>query len=465
METEKVSKKRKKPLILVLLGLFLIGIVATFYMYFTRPSGEEIVNQFEAAVNQGDIDTLEKLVKGNKEMKLTKKNLEQLISYAKDEPSYLKESVFIMKAQAAIEEKDKDAKLQNPIFKMATEGEILQAGDYYISKEDGLFSSYQIYARPYSLTVSSDQADTVIKVNGDESLTTKEGNLETTIQNLPPGTYTVTGSKKYEYAEINSKEEINLFEDDTFSESVSLELTGEQLAIESDVEDISIFINGKDIGKKATVKEDSIFGGNDEDAELFGPFSTDGSIKVHGEAKFPWGIAKSEPQTIKEDMTSVDVTPKPFADKTNKDQLVQTINDFAKQHIQALIKQDAAIIKTATDSIVNDLADDIQFDKTNESYWKGKALGTRINIGEASLSNEKDQYQVTVPVEFHYKQKEYVKGITDAKEPLEEVFVDSSVVLKYDDKSKKWLVAENDTSYFTTDDLMKGEDVVKSEFE
>ncbi|CEG24552.1 TcaA 3rd/4th domain-containing protein [Peribacillus simplex] len=462
METAKVAKKRKMPLILIILGLFLIGIVATFYMYFNRPGGEEIVNQFEAAVNQGDIDTLEKLVKGNKEMKLTKENLEQLISYAKDEPSYLKESVFIMKAQAAIEEKDKDAKFQNPIFKMATEGEILQAGDYYISKEDGLFSSYQIYARPYSLTVSSDQADTLIKVNGDEFLETKEGNLETTIKNLPPGVYNVIGSKKYEYAEINAKEEINLFEDDTFSKSVSLELTGEQLAIESDVEDISIFINGKDIGKKATVKEESIFGGNDEDAELFGPFSTDGTIKVHGEANFPWGIAKSEPQIIKEDMTSVDVTPKPFADKTNKDQVVKTINDFAKQKIQALVKKDATIIKTASDNIVKEYAEDIQFAKSNESYWKGEALGTRIDFGNVTFSNENEQYQVKLPVEFHSKEKEY-HGFNDG-EPLEEEFEVTWVMLTYNDESKKWTVSEIESNYFDND-LMKGKEVVKSEFE
>ncbi|MEP9409527.1 hypothetical protein ABKP09_24935 [Peribacillus frigoritolerans] len=461
METSKVSKKRKMPLILILLGLFLIGIVATFYMYFTRPSGEEIVNQFEAAVNQGDIDTLEKLVKGNKEMKLTKKNLEQLISYAKDEPSYLKESVFIMKAQAAIEEKDKEAKLQNPIFKMATEGEILQAGDYYISKEDGLFSSYQIYARPYSLTVSSDQVDTLIKVNDDDFLETKEGNLETTIQNLPPGIYTVTGSKKYEYAEINAKEEINLFEDDKFSKSVSLELTGEQLAIESDVEDISIFINGKDIGKKATVKEESIFGGNNEDAELFGPFSTDGSIKVHGEANFPWGIAKSEPQTIKEDMTSVDVTPKPFADKTNKDQVVQTINDFAKQRIQALVKKDAKIIKTASDNIVKEYAEDIQFAKSNESYWKGEALGTRIDFGNVTLSNENEQYQVKLPVEFNSKEKEY-HGFNEG-EPLEEESEVTWLILTYNNESKRWIVSEIESSYFDND-VMKGNEVVKTEF-
>ncbi|MGE7686750.1 TcaA 3rd/4th domain-containing protein [Peribacillus simplex] len=461
METAKVSKKRKMPLILILLGLFLIGIVATFYMYFNRPSGEEIVNQFETAVNQGDIDTLEKLVKGNKEMKLTKKNLEQLISYAKDEPSYLKESVFIMKAQAAIEEKDKDAKLQNPIFKMATEGEILQAGDYYISKEDGLFSSYQIYARPYSLTVSSDQVGTLIKVNDDELLETKEGNLETTVQNLPPGIYTVTGSKKYEYAEINAKEEINLFEDDTYSESVALELTGEQLAIESDVEDISIFINGKDIGKKATVKEDSIFGSNDEDPELFGPFSTDGSIKVHGEAKLPWGIAKSEPQTIKEDMVSIDVTPKPFADNTNKDQVVQTINDFAKQRIQALVKKDAKIIKTASDNIVKEYAEDIQFAKSNESYWKGEALGTRIDFGNVTLSNENEQYQVKLPVEFNSKEKEY-HGFNEG-EPLEEESEVTWLILTYNNESKKWIVSEIESNYFDND-VLKGNQVVKTEF-
>lgn len=39
------------------------------------------------------------------------------------------------------------------------------------------------------------------------------------------------------------------------------------------------------------------------------------------------------------------------------------------------------------------------------------------------------------------------------KEPLEKVFVDSSLVLKYDEKSKKWIVTENNTDYFTTDEF------------
>jgi uncharacterized membrane protein YvbJ len=461
---EVVEKTKKRKITIIMIGVVLLGLITISIIFTNRPSGEELVNQFETAVNQGDINALEKMIKSkDEEMQITKENLEQLIAYAKDEPSYLKDIIFITKAQVAIHEKDQDAKSQIPIFEMATEYEILKAGDYYISKDEGLFSSYHIYARPYSLTVTTDQSDTTIKLNGKKVKLTKERNLETTIQHLPPGIYTITGTTKHEY--VNAKEEVNLFEDDAFSnsKSVTLELTGEKVAIESTVENISIFINGKDTGEKAVVKEESIFGGsNSEEAYLFGPIPKDGSMKVHGEANYPWGIAKSEPQTIKEDTESIDVTPNPFADKDNKDQLVQTINDFAKQQIQALVQKDATIIKTASDNIIKKYAGDIQFDKTNESYWKGKALGTRIDFGNVTLTNEKDQYQVKIPVEFHYMQKEYF-GFNDG-EPLE-VFGDSSLVLiTYNDESKKWIISEIESNYFNNDEMMKGEEVVKTEF-
>ncbi|MGM0924631.1 MAG: TcaA 3rd/4th domain-containing protein, partial [Bacillota bacterium] len=458
METAKVSKKRK--ISLVILALFLIiGIAVTSYVYFSRPSGEEVVNQFEAAVNQGDIDTLEGLIKANKDMKLTKQNLEQLVAYAKDEPSYLKESVFIMKAQAAIKEKDKDAKSQNPIFEVATEGEILNAGDYYIAKEDGLFSSYKIHPRPYSLTVTADQADSIIKVNNKEVLTTKESNLEATLKNLPPGTYTVSGTKEYEFAKLDTSEEVNLFDESKREKSVSLDLTGEKISIESSVEGISVFVNGKDTGKKAAVTEEGLFGTKKDDAALFGPFSTDGSIEVHGEATFPWGVAKSEAQKIQEDTRSLDVTPDPFADSKIKDQVVNTINTFAKQHIESFVKQDAGVITTATDSIIKEHANDIQFDKSNEHYWKGEALGTKIDIEKATLSTVEDQHQVIIPVEFHYNQKEYIKGFTD-NEPLEEVIESASVVLTYNDQSTQWLVSEIQSDYFNSGEF-NGKDVIQ----
>ncbi|MDM5196521.1 hypothetical protein QUF79_00200 [Fictibacillus enclensis] len=462
METEK-TPKRGKRISLILASLFLVGMIAVIIFNFTRPTGDELVNKFEAAVNEGDLDTLKDLVGSKEDVTITKGNLKQLTAYAKDEPDYLKELIFIMKAQTAIEEKDKEAKSQNQLFKYATEGEILKAGDYYITKKDGLFSSYHIYARPYSLTVSSDQPGSTLKLNNKKVLETKKDNLETTVRNLAPGTYTVQGTKKYRYAEIHSKDEVNLFEDNEFNKEVSLELTGEKIPIVSDVEGVSIFVNGKDTGKKATFQDEGgLFGSSDEDEETYGPFSSDGSVKIYGEAKYPWGVAKSEPETVTEDTRRIDVTPSPFVNDDVRDQIVKTINDYAKQHLEAMIKQDAAVIKTATDNIVKEHAEDIQSDKSIENYWKGKALGTRIDIDNASLANKEDQFYIEVPVEFHYKYREYYKGIND-KEPLEEEFNTDTTVLTYNDQSQSWLISEINSNFFG-DDEMKGKNVIKTEF-
>ncbi|WHY71254.1 TcaA 3rd/4th domain-containing protein [Fictibacillus enclensis] len=462
METEKAPKRGKK-ISLILLSLFLVGMIAVIIFNFTRPSGDELVNKFEAGVNQGDIDSLKDIVKSKDGVTITDDNLKQLTAYAKDEPDYLKVQVFLMKAQTAIEEKDEEAKSRNPLFERATEGEILKAGDYYITKKGGLFSSYHIYPRPYSLTVSSDQPGSTIKLNNKKVLETKKDNLETTVRNLAPGTYSVQGSKKYDYAEIQSKDEVNLFEDEKFSKEVSLELTGEKIPIVANVEGVSIFVNGKDTGKKATIQEEGgPFGSSGEEEESYGPFSTDGSVEIYGESKYPWGVAKSEPETVTEDTGSIDVTPSPFVNDEVRDQIVKTINDFAKQQLEALVKQDASVIKTATDNIVKEHAEDIQSDKSYDNYWKGKAIGTRIDIDKATLANKEDEFQIEVPVEFHYKFKEYNKGWDD-EDPLEEEFNTDTVILTYNDESKSWLISEINSSYFG-DDEMKGKNVIKTKF-
>lgn len=149
----------------------------------------------------------------------------------------------------------------------------------------------------------------------------------------------------------------------------------------------------------------------------------------------------------------MDVTPKPFGEKENKDKVVQVINDFAKQRVQALVQQNASVIKTASDNIVKEYAEDIQFDKSNENYWKGTALGTRIDFGNVTLSKEKDQYRVKLPVELHSEQKQYYGWNED--DPLEEVFEEYLVVATYDEKSKQCTIDELE-DYYSDDEFMKG---------
>ncbi|MDM5213814.1 hypothetical protein QUF94_20660 [Peribacillus sp. NJ4] len=121
-----------------------------------------------------------------------------------------------------------------------------------------------------------------------------------------------------------------------------------------------------------------------------------------------------------------------------------------------------SIINTAADNIVKDYAENIQFTKTNESYWKGTALGTRIDLGNIKLTKENEQYEEENPVEFHNKLKRY-NGFNDS-EPIEETFEEYWLVLTYNETSKQWIIDEVKDYYSYNDEFMKGKDVVKSDF-
>lgn len=455
METTKVPKKRR-ALYIGFTALFLIAVAITVFILVNRSdSGEDLISQFEKAVNEEDISTLERIIQGNDTMEITEKHIKDLIKISKDEPDYLKDIVFNLKAQLAIYEDDKEA----------TNDELLNSGDYFLTKDDGFFSSYQIEARPYSLTVSADEkADMVITNDSLDNpyLKTEIDSSDTTIYNLAPGIYTVYAIKEYEYADIEAKEEIRLFGSSTFNESVSLELTGKEIEINSFVEGVSIFINDEELGEEASLIEEGISSG-DRKTKLFGPFSTDGSITVHGELNLPWGTVKSESYNIDNDTETIDITPMLLSDTNTTKQLTDTINDYAQEHINSLVEQDIKILKTASESLIEDHAKRINYNKLNGSYWKGKALGTKIDFKNAKLKNESTQYTARVPVEFHYKEKEYYKGMTD-HESLEELFEESLVTLIYEEESKRWLVSSVESDNFGVLGYMENKDIVITKF-
>ncbi|MFB6801865.1 hypothetical protein ACFCVU_11730 [Peribacillus butanolivorans] len=461
---ELITKVKEHKVATGVISLLLLVVIIISITMMNRSTSEELVNDFERAIIEGDVKTLEKLLDTeDKEMRLTEKDSKQLILYTQEDSEYLKELIFIMKAQASILDQNQAAKTQNPIFQHATEGEILEAGDYYVKKSKGLFSSPHIYTRSYSLTVSVEEPKSTIKIENKKVLTTTKNRLETTLHHLPPGTYNVSASKKYKYAAVTAKEKIQLFEEDEFKDNVALDVSGNRIAIESNADNVSIFVNGKDTGEKATVVRES--SSNSSEEVLFGPFSNNGATKIHGEVSYPWGKAKSAPQSIGEYTESIDVTPNPFQEKSNKEQIVQLINDYSRQRMQALVQGNASLIKTASDNIVREYTEDIQNDKEYKYYWKGKALGTRINFGQFTLNQEQDQYTVRIPVEFHDKQKEYGGWTTDETDPLEENFEDAWIELTYDNENKNWTVNSVDNvGWGKPDGWMEGNQVVKSEF-
>lgn len=463
-----VEQVKKNKIITSIIGVVALVVIGISIILISRPSAEEVVNDFETAILKGDTNTLEKLIKpDDKNMKITKEQLQQLVSYAKDNPNYLKGHIFLLKAQAAIDKKDENARAGNPLFTEYTDGEISKLGDFQIEKSGELFSSYKIYARPYYLEVSADEPNAEIKVSGQDGFKTKEGKLKKTYGPLMPGTYLIAGSKKYRYADVKAEQEVNLFNHDNHKDSIELNLKGNKIIVESSLENVAVFVNGKDTGEKASIYKEvtGLLGKQkqNEDENKFGPVSIDGSIEIYGVGTYPWGTSKSNPQKVDKNTTSIDVTPDPFESKDSRDKVVQTINDFARQRIQALVQQNASIITTATDNIVKDYIEDIQSDKDGGNYWKGNAVGTRIDFGKVTLTNENDQYQATIPVEFHNNDKHYYKYFSDNNESLEENFEEKELTLKFD--QNRWIIAKVDDDYLISDDdYMNNNDIVKSDF-
>ena len=91
---------------------------------------------------------------------------------------------------------------------------------------------------------------------------------------------------KGEYAHLKSKETLDFSKAEENILEHNIHLKGAYVNIESNIENATSFINGKDT--KITVL----------DAKEFGPFTTDGSVEIHAEAKSPNGVIKSDTVTV-----------------------------------------------------------------------------------------------------------------------------------------------------------------------
>jgi hypothetical protein len=200
----------------------------------------------------------------------------------------------------------------------------------------------------------------------------------------------------------------------------------------------------------------------------FGPVSQDGSIKIYGVKKFPWGSSASAKKTVTKNTSSVDVTPNPFLDKKYQAPMTNVINQFAKQTIQAEVKLDPSVMTTATSSVVKDYTETIEEHKDFDETVKGEALGTVIDYGTSELYMENGMYMVDLPVRFHQKRNEYGGFNMNDGEPLEEEYLDEVLTLEYHPGDKKWYVAnEEDMDSWEVDmeSDFQGKHVVTSNFQ
>lgn len=335
-----------------------------------------------------------------------------------------------------------------------TTRELLEIGDFYIKKENFLwFDTYEIAARPLYLNLATNEADAVLYVDGEEVFKTTEKKKSYTYGPVMPGIYEATAEKKFEYANLTVKNEVNLFKQrGKRNIPVNLELVGERVRLNSNFEDTNVYVNGKKVG---VVK----------DLESFGPITKDGSVKIYGEAKFPWGTSKSRVITVEKNVSEVGITPVPTTDKKVRDEITNLINTYAKERSKALSTKDSKVITTLEGSAKNDLISEINRMSHEKDRYEGKAIETKIDYDNASLNKDANtgRFYMQIPVEFHFNEYKYFRW-TNQNAPLRDEIFQRRLHITYFDESKKWLITNVEKIYFQKYE-MDGKGVVKTNLE
>lgn len=444
-----LQKHGKWIVLLLAIGL-LVGLIYLIGGLLHDPEG--MINDFENAVRMGNVEELEGMITSRTEkLVLEKKQLKAFVDHAQKDKDYLDDLLKAMRAQLYYYEGEP--------WKISSDApeDYLNYGDFYIHrKEIPLFyDSYEIVVRPYYITISTNEPDAVIKVNGQEKFRTAQNNLKYSFGPVMPGKYDVLVEKKFEYAQLSSQEEIEAFDYRPQTIDKDLGLYGEKISVESDFEDTQIVINGKDTNKTTG------------SLDKFGPISRNGTIKIQGKHMFPWGEERSMEQVVDEDTSSVDLTPIAFNSQESKTQATETINSFFRTEMVALVQQDVNKLNNASDNLKKKYAEQISRLKKYDSYWKGKTLGTRIDYSQAKirLNSSNNQYEVSIPVEVHYLSKEYGGILDKDSDPLEDNYQEFIVTIVYQEPTKSWVIDKIDPDYSGgSSSYMTSNLVVKSEF-
>lgn len=448
--------KHKKKLIIA--GSALVGCLLLILLFTSgQTDPEELVHQFEMAVVTGDIDKVKDLVEPDDGLELEEKYLQQFVDHAQTEPEYHDTLMWLLNAQAA-HYAQSEAVLQYGTDAMTT-AELKKAGDYYVkeNKRTLLPDTYSIGIRPYYITLETNKPKAKLKVDDEHVFETTKKKQEYRYGPVMPGIYLTQASRKYEYADLSTKDKVTLFGHHSRRVPADLNLHEEAVKIDSSFGHVTLFVNGKKVGKV-------------KDHETFGPLTKDGSIKIHGEANFSWGKAKSSPSAVEEETDTVDVTPDPFSSDKAEKQAIQVVNQYVKERVAAYKKLDASLFTVLDDNAKKSETEAIKSMKEYEKTYLGKALGTRIDFSytEFNKNDETDRYEVKVPVEFHVK--EVTRGkYFGSDDPMEEEFKEMTLTLTYQEKQKKWLVSEvkdryTTIDYWSDDNIMKGKRVKKSTF-
>lgn len=419
-EKKVVPAKKKKPQpkglkIGLIAGIaIIILLIGTYYVGKSQTSVSALLKDFEAAIEDKDVDTLSSILTVNhKELELTDDSIEAFIQLYDSKPSELNYLINNLKYQA------EDG--LGTLAGMYTV-DLIKDGKSYL-----FFDNYKLSVNPVYIKVATNYKDTDIIINEEVLATSDSDNFNEDIGPIIPGEYTVEAVLDTGVFHLSEEAKVQAM-DPGYSQYVDLYLDGKDVSFNlssnryDDLKSIILFINGKET-EYNIAKNDRV-----------GPLLIDGSMNVSFEAELPWGTVRTNDTPIEDSYMDFNLGDS----EEFKESIMEIIATFNNEYLEAFTEGDPSLFTTASSQIIESVMDDIVHNIYVEAEYEGVFHGVDFYTDSFILKQDYDGiWNVTVDTITYYEEGFAEIGEKAEIEKLEE---ERRYELAYEPKESEWYV-------------------------
>lgn len=278
--------QRKNSVLSMRTKLSIVGIciaaisLTAFFMIgnsLSKPS--KIVSSLEKNITSDNkAELINILYCDDNRLQINEKSIAPLLSYFKDNPSFLNTLMHDLKKEAFKVEQT------NSLFVASGNNTTNILSLTYTGKKFLFFPSYKISIKPAFIQVKTGIKDVVLSLNGTEIGKSNTDNYSKEFGPFIPGKYKILANYKGNYVDLSEPHDVDLITASNCRATVDIFTTLNYLKVRSEYPEAELFVNGKDTGVKAM------------DTGNFGPLNA--GTKVYGTLTNNGKKLKSDEYTV-----------------------------------------------------------------------------------------------------------------------------------------------------------------------
>lgn len=357
-----------------------------------------MAERFEEAIDQGRPDKLRKLLAGTGgEEPIGLETAEEIVGYLKAHPETKDEVVRRLETEAQRLKEDSSLAF----------GEDEESAFVYVEKRAGkrwlLYDDYGLGLKRYEVPVTTTYAGSKIWLDGSEAGIAGTGASVLRLGPLLPGEYAVKAVYEGKYTTLEREETVELFPlGGSFDRTVDIPLEGDYVDVFANNSFAKIFLNGEDLGLAV------------EDGQRIGPIETDGSNVIRLEARYPWGIVRSEEMPIEGGRLELEL---PALGDEDKEKIAEAAYAFIGSWYEAYNLRDAKALRHAHPDRAADLAARFAEMVAADEHYEGEMERAEFDMDSLRMVQyDETEYTVFLKARVDYREA-YYYGAYDTIRP------------------------------------------------